>query len=298
MIRRRRWRSPRSCAAGVPRRAAGRGSARVGAARSPTRASYDEAIEMARARRPRLAARARRDARAARPARRGDSVLKDAVARQAPDGASASGHAGGAGGRAAAIIADATRRAAAHDVRVRARARASWSLERPRRGGPRLPALGARQRAGGAQRARRVRRGVRGRSRRTSTRGCARASCSSTSTTRRTRSRRSRTCCARRRTNARALLGLSRVRELRRRRPRDAPAPPQLEANPSLVPAQLLLARMHLRPRRTTRRRSRVRAALAVDSSSMPAWSLLGAIGVADAATRRSSRRRATRRDG
>jgi cytochrome c-type biogenesis protein CcmH/NrfG len=78
--------------------------------------------------------------------------------------------------------------------------------------------------------------------------------------------------------NARALLGLSRVASFSG----DGPSSPllrrSLAANPALVPAQLLLARTHLDAEAYDSATTAVRAALAVDSSSIPAWSLLGAI--------------------
>jgi len=78
--------------------------------------------------------------------------------------------------------------------------------------------------------------------------------------------------------NARALLGLSRVASFSG----DGPATPllrkSLEKNPSLVPAHLALARLHLSAEAYDSATMAVRAALAVDSSSIGAWSLLGAI--------------------
>ncbi|MDB4883332.1 MAG: hypothetical protein JWL95_2098 [Gemmatimonadetes bacterium] len=78
--------------------------------------------------------------------------------------------------------------------------------------------------------------------------------------------------------DARALLGLSRVASFSG----DSPSAPllrrSLEANPSLVPARLLLARTHLAAEAYDSATIAVRAALAVDSSSVPAWSLLGAV--------------------
>jgi tetratricopeptide (TPR) repeat protein len=78
--------------------------------------------------------------------------------------------------------------------------------------------------------------------------------------------------------NARALLGLGRVAIFSG----DGPATPllrrSLEKNPSLVPAHLALARLHLSAEAYDSAALSVRAALAVDSSSIGAWSLLGAI--------------------
>ena len=79
--------------------------------------------------------------------------------------------------------------------------------------------------------------------------------------------------------DARALLGLSRVAIFSG----DGPATPllrrSLAANPSLVPAHLALARLHLSAEAYDSAALAVRAALAVDSASIGAWSLLGAIG-------------------
>ncbi|MEO6527314.1 MAG: tetratricopeptide repeat protein [Gemmatimonadaceae bacterium] len=78
--------------------------------------------------------------------------------------------------------------------------------------------------------------------------------------------------------DARALLGLSRVASFSG----DGPSAPllrqSLTANPALVPARLLVARTHLSAESYDSATTAVRAALAVDSSSMPAWSLLGAV--------------------
>ena len=78
--------------------------------------------------------------------------------------------------------------------------------------------------------------------------------------------------------NARALLGLSRVASFSGEGPSTPLLRRSLEANPSLVPAQLLLARMHLAAEAYDSATTAVRAALAVDSASIPAWSLLGAV--------------------
>ncbi|HEU4723266.1 MAG TPA: hypothetical protein VFS59_18025 [Gemmatimonadaceae bacterium] len=78
--------------------------------------------------------------------------------------------------------------------------------------------------------------------------------------------------------DARALLGLSRVASFSG----DGPATPllrrSLERNPSLVPAHLALARQYLSAEAYDSATTAVRAALAVDSSSMGAWAMLGAI--------------------
>jgi tetratricopeptide (TPR) repeat protein len=79
--------------------------------------------------------------------------------------------------------------------------------------------------------------------------------------------------------DARALLGLSEVAAFSG----DAPSAPLLRralaANPSLVDAWLLLARQHLAAEAYDSATAAVRSALAVDSASMPAWSMLGAVG-------------------
>jgi tetratricopeptide (TPR) repeat protein len=78
--------------------------------------------------------------------------------------------------------------------------------------------------------------------------------------------------------DARALLGLSEVAAFSG----DAPSAPLLRralaANPSLVDGWLLLARQHLAAEAYDSARSAVGRALAVDSASMPAWSMLGAV--------------------
>lgn len=78
--------------------------------------------------------------------------------------------------------------------------------------------------------------------------------------------------------NARALLGLSRVASFSGEGPSTPLLRKSLEQNPSLVPARLLLARLHLAAEAYDSATTAVRAALAVDSSSIPAWSQLGAI--------------------
>jgi tetratricopeptide (TPR) repeat protein len=79
--------------------------------------------------------------------------------------------------------------------------------------------------------------------------------------------------------DARALLGLSEVAAFSG----DAPSAPLLRralaANPSLVDAWLLLARQHLAAEAYDSAAAAVRSALAVDSASIPAWSMLGAVG-------------------
>ena len=79
--------------------------------------------------------------------------------------------------------------------------------------------------------------------------------------------------------DARALLGLSRVASFSGEGPATPLLRRSLAANPSLVPAHLALARLHLSAEAYDSATTAVRAALAVDSSSIGAWSLLGAIG-------------------
>lgn len=78
--------------------------------------------------------------------------------------------------------------------------------------------------------------------------------------------------------DARALLGLSRVASFSGEGPATPLLRRSLAANPSLVPAHLALARLHLSAEAYDSATTAVRAALAVDSSSIGAWSLLGAI--------------------
>jgi cellulose synthase operon protein C len=78
--------------------------------------------------------------------------------------------------------------------------------------------------------------------------------------------------------NARALLGLSRVATFSGEGPATPLLRKSLEKNPSLVPAYLALARLHLSAEAYDSAAIAVRAALAIDSSSIGAWSQLGAI--------------------
>jgi len=78
--------------------------------------------------------------------------------------------------------------------------------------------------------------------------------------------------------DARALLGLSRVATFSNEGPATTLLRRSLEKNPSLVPAHLALARLHLSAEAYDSATIAVRAALAIDSSSIAAWSLLGAI--------------------
>ena len=97
--------------------------------------------------------------------------------------------------------------------------------------------------------------------------------------------------------NARALLGLSRVASFSGEGPSTSLLRRAVVANPKLVPAQLLLARTHLDAESYDSAAVAVRAALAVDSSSVPAWSLLGAVAwlSGDSAQYRAARDAATR---
>jgi len=97
--------------------------------------------------------------------------------------------------------------------------------------------------------------------------------------------------------NARALLGLSKVASFSGEGPSDALLRRAVSANPSLVPARLLIAKTHLDAESYDSAAVAVRAALAVDSSSMPAWSLLGAVAwlSGDSAQFRAARDAATR---
>jgi tetratricopeptide (TPR) repeat protein len=78
--------------------------------------------------------------------------------------------------------------------------------------------------------------------------------------------------------DARALLGLSRVAAFSGH----APAAPllrrALDANPSLVDARVMLAEQHLAAEAYDSAAIATRAALQVDSASMEAWSMLGAV--------------------
>ena len=77
--------------------------------------------------------------------------------------------------------------------------------------------------------------------------------------------------------NARALLGLSQVATFSGSGPSTALLGRALMANPKLVDARLAQARMHLAAEAYDSAATAVRAALAVDSTSLPAWSMLGA---------------------
>jgi tetratricopeptide (TPR) repeat protein len=77
--------------------------------------------------------------------------------------------------------------------------------------------------------------------------------------------------------NARALLGLSRVATFTNDGPATALLGRALIANPSLVEARLAQARLHVAAEAYDSAATAARAALAVDSASLPAWSVLGA---------------------
>jgi tetratricopeptide (TPR) repeat protein len=77
--------------------------------------------------------------------------------------------------------------------------------------------------------------------------------------------------------NARALLGLSQVATFSGSGPATALLGRALMANPKLVDARLAQARVHLAAEAYDSAATAARAALAVDSASLPAWSMLGA---------------------
>jgi len=77
--------------------------------------------------------------------------------------------------------------------------------------------------------------------------------------------------------NARALLGLSQVATFSGSGPATALLGRALMANPKLVDARLAQARVHLAAEAYDSASTAARAALAVDSASLPAWSMLGA---------------------
>ena len=76
----------------------------------------------------------------------------------------------------------------------------------------------------------------------------------------------------------RALLGLARVAQFEGNPDPMVLLRRSVTANPSLVDAHVLLARFHLEAEQYDSARIDARRALAVDSSSMSAWSLLGAV--------------------
>ncbi len=77
--------------------------------------------------------------------------------------------------------------------------------------------------------------------------------------------------------NARALLGLARVATFEGKGEAQVLLRRSLAANPSLTDAQVLAARFHLEAEQYDSAMTDARRALAVDSSSLGAWSMLGA---------------------
>ncbi len=78
--------------------------------------------------------------------------------------------------------------------------------------------------------------------------------------------------------NARATLGLARVMEFLNDGDAIGRAREALKANPSLVAAELFIARLHLEAERGDSAQAAARRALAVDPSAMDAWATLGAV--------------------
>jgi cellulose synthase operon protein C len=78
--------------------------------------------------------------------------------------------------------------------------------------------------------------------------------------------------------HARALLGLARVAEFERSVESMTLLRRSLAANPSLVSAQVQLARYQLEAEEYDSAKVAARRALAVDSASLPAWAMLGAV--------------------
>ncbi|MEP6729523.1 MAG: tetratricopeptide repeat protein [bacterium] len=78
--------------------------------------------------------------------------------------------------------------------------------------------------------------------------------------------------------HARALLGLARVAEFEGKLESTTLVRRSVTANPSLVSAQVQLARYQLEAEEYDSAKVAARRALAVDSASMPAWSVVGAI--------------------
>lgn len=96
---------------------------------------------------------------------------------------------------------------------------------------------------------------------------------------------------------ARALLGIARVEEFEGKSTSMQSVRNALGANASLVPAQVLLARLHLEAESYDSATFWAQRALAIDSSSMLAWSVLGAQAwlVGDSTTFRTALAAATR---
>ncbi|MDH5235459.1 MAG: hypothetical protein OEW77_10910 [Gemmatimonadota bacterium] len=97
--------------------------------------------------------------------------------------------------------------------------------------------------------------------------------------------------------NARATLGLARVMQFTDDGDALGTARAALKANPSLVPAELFIARLHLEAERGDSAQAAARRALAVDPSAMDAWATLGAVAwlAGDSASWRSARAEAER---
>ena len=78
--------------------------------------------------------------------------------------------------------------------------------------------------------------------------------------------------------NARALLGMARVLAFENNPGAGAAVRQSVEANPSLVPALLLLARLHLEAESYDSAATVAGRALAVDSTALAAWGMVGAV--------------------
>ena len=98
-------------------------------------------------------------------------------------------------------------------------------------------------------------------------------------------------------TNARALLGMARIDDFEGKSTALAAAQASLARNPRLADALVLVSRLHLDAELYDSASRYVKRALAVDSSSMSAWSILGAAAwiAGDSATLRQARAAATR---
>ncbi len=97
--------------------------------------------------------------------------------------------------------------------------------------------------------------------------------------------------------DARALLGIARIEDFEGKGTALATVRRSLASNPALTDALVLVARMQLDAEMYDSATVFARRALAIDSSSMPAWSLLGATAwlTGDSTTFRQSRAAATR---
>ncbi len=93
----------------------------------------------------------------------------------------------------------------------------------------------------------------------------------------------------------RALLGLARVLDFEGKPQALDTARRSVAGNPALVPGHVLLARLHLEAEAYDSATAAARRALAVDSTALPAWALLGATAwlTGDSATFRAARTRA-----